>query len=357
MHATHENRPLCAIRGFAALWVVLYHLTGFAPAVLLPGLVADGWAGVDIFFVLSGFILTAVYGAAVRDDLGGFYLKRLCRIYPLHLAIMSGLALMVLAGPHLGLPLGDPRFHQWSNFPVVALLLQNFLPEFGQWWNAPSWSAGVELACYAMFPLCVPTLCGLGRVARLGLMAGLASLQIWLQFGAVEGVYVGLAGLGRGASGFFIGVALHGLVRDWRPSAAQASLAEAVALGGIAASCAGAVPCLVQGFGAVLVAALSRDIGVMARLLRAAPLVWLGRVSFSIYLLHDPMMALLLKLLPVGGAIETTLTPVLHRLLIVALVVGAAGVTYRMIEVPGRWLARTGTVRALSRTAPRAEAR
>jgi peptidoglycan/LPS O-acetylase OafA/YrhL len=336
--AHREIRPLSALRGVAALWVLLYHLSGMAPPVLLPDLAANAWTGVDIFFILSGYVLTAAYGADARADLVGFYAKRVCRLYPLHISVMLGLAAMVLAAPHIGLRLTNDRFHAWSNFPVVLLLLQPYLPEQGQWWNAPSWSAAVELACYAAFPFLVPMLCRLRPTGRLALMAAAVLLQIWLQYDATEGVYVGLPSLARGASGFVLGILLHNLVRGWRPGVLRASLLEVLGLGGIAASCGFGAPYMVQVFGALLVAVFSRDIGAGAHLLRNGSLVWLGRISFSVYLLHEPVMALLLKLLPPGGAAEAALTPIGHRLVLVAIVVAASSLTYMWIEAPGQRL-------------------
>jgi peptidoglycan/LPS O-acetylase OafA/YrhL len=326
------------MRGIAALCVLLHHLAGMAPPVLAPCVAANAWTGVDIFFILSGYVLTAAYGADARSHLVRFYARRICRLYPLHIIVMLALATMVLAAPRIGLPLTSDRFHAWSNFPIVLLLLQPYVPQQGLWWNAPSWSAAVELACYAGFPFLVPRLCRLQSPARLGLMSAAVLIQVWLQFGSTEGVYVGLPGLARGASSFILGILLHGLVAKWQPGRASASMIEAFALGGIALCCATGAPYLVQIFGAALVAVMSRDIGVAANVLRAASLVWLGRISFSIYLLHEPVIALLLKIFPAGGAMEEAVTPAGHRLLLVAAVVAASGLSYRVIEAPAQRL-------------------
>jgi peptidoglycan/LPS O-acetylase OafA/YrhL len=338
MSPQQEIRPLSALRGLAALWVMLHHLNGMAPQLLLPAVAANGWTAVDIFFVLSGYVLTAAYGTRARSELSRFYAKRICRIYPLHICIMLALAAVVLAAPFIGLRLRSDRFHDWSDFPVILALLQPYFPQHGQWWNAPSWSAAVELPCYAAFPFCVPFLAKLGMPARLTLMTVATIVQIWLQAGSTEGVFVGLSSFIRGASGFVVGVLLHELIAKWKPRRWEASLVEGAALSAIALACASGMAPLVQGAGALLIAALSRDMGIIACLLRGGPFVWLGRVSFSIYLLHEPVIALLLKLIPPGGAAEAMLTPLLHRILIIAAVMAASGATYAWIELPGQRL-------------------
>jgi peptidoglycan/LPS O-acetylase OafA/YrhL len=100
---SHEIRPLTGIRGLAAGLVVLFH---FYPwwVQLLPSLrpcaalASRGWLGVDLFFMLSGFILSYVYSAG-NTQLGfteyrRFLWFRLARIYPNHLATLGIMALL-----------------------------------------------------------------------------------------------------------------------------------------------------------------------------------------------------------------------------------------------------------------------
>src|SRR5690349_9502171 len=146
-----EIAPLTAIRGFAALWVVGHHLT----AIWYPDstgpmqtLFLTGYAAVDMFFVLSGFILATVYRGLTASGTPLFFLRRLCRVYPLHLSIMAALALAAVAAPLFRGSSARP----WAQFAWVSLMLQSYvLPE--STWNPPSWSIGVELLCYALFPL------------------------------------------------------------------------------------------------------------------------------------------------------------------------------------------------------------
>ena len=92
-------QPLTSLRFFAAMWVVAFHYwPNLSP--VLPPLVAKGYLGVELFFVLSGFILCHVYLDSVADGgfrYGSFLWARLARIYPLHLATLAGIGAMALA--------------------------------------------------------------------------------------------------------------------------------------------------------------------------------------------------------------------------------------------------------------------
>lgn len=136
-----------AMRGVAALIVVFYHLR-FGADVLLPfeeatALFARGYLWVDFFFLLSGFVLTYVYGEA-RWDAGSvrrFYVARVARVYPLHLATLCLLIAYKASTETVGaaVPSMDARYGQpWSFVPFHLLLVQawGFLPEPG--WNIPA---------------------------------------------------------------------------------------------------------------------------------------------------------------------------------------------------------------------------
>jgi len=152
MRTPGENLPLTSIRGVAAAWVVAYHVQPLwfprAPGAVASGLLI-GHTAVDIFFVLSGFILAQVYGVMRAGQVPMFWLRRICRIYPLHLAVMATVPLAILMASALR---GAAHPSDWISFGVITLLLQSFLLDDSPW-NPPSWSLGVELLCYAVFPL------------------------------------------------------------------------------------------------------------------------------------------------------------------------------------------------------------
>jgi hypothetical protein len=109
-----EVRSLPGIRGIAASWVVLYHVheadNFFSP---LKMLLTHGYLAVDVFFVLSGFVMALSYGHfAVQGwtatNYGSFLLRRFARIYPLYLVMTCIIGLSIFAGLSKALPL-----HNW----------------------------------------------------------------------------------------------------------------------------------------------------------------------------------------------------------------------------------------------------
>ena len=107
MNRPENLKPLTTMRFFAAAWVVLYHYWPLLVAGEKPALVARGYLGVELFFVLSGFILSHVYlesFGARTFSYGRFLWARLARIYPVHLAWRS---LVLLSNSNLAMKWED----------------------------------------------------------------------------------------------------------------------------------------------------------------------------------------------------------------------------------------------------------
>jgi len=178
----NEIRPLTGVRGFAALWVVLYHLR---PTIKLaypdfPSLhhfVGAGYLGVDLFAFLSGFIISYTYG----EKLGKWdamatrrYLwLRFVRTYPLHLFVLFLFVILFVRDRGVGslavLPY-DMSF-------IRQLFLLNGLGLEDRWaWNVPSWSLSSEWFCYLCFPLFIPFINRIRSGWLALLLAGIAVL-------------------------------------------------------------------------------------------------------------------------------------------------------------------------------------
>ena len=147
-------KPLTSLRFFAAFWVVLFHYWPKLAISWTPALVEKGYLGVELFFILSGFILCHVYLSSVdegRFRYGDFLWNRLARVYPLHLVTLIGMGLMaglaLLAGLNIdrnilslaALPANLTLTHAWGLAPVAG-------------WNHPSWSISAEWFAYLTFP-------------------------------------------------------------------------------------------------------------------------------------------------------------------------------------------------------------
>lgn len=175
---------LTGVRFIAAFWVLCYHAL---PRTDLPApvaaVVAGGYSGVSLFFVLSGFILAHVYGDAAapgnRFPTRSFLVARFARVYPAYLAALvfalPALGREVLVNPDAptGLRLGGVCLSTVS-------MLQAWVPGWGCWWNCPGWSLSAEAFFYVVFPFVAPRLLrlGAGALAGVGIAAWIAAVAV-----------------------------------------------------------------------------------------------------------------------------------------------------------------------------------
>jgi len=331
---------LTAIRGVAAIYVVVHHLVEiyrwgrWSTPHTLTSMLFMGFTGVDLFFVLSGFILTIVHLEMRLGELGQFALRRVLRIYPLHL---SFLAMMVCLG---WFSIIWPRQSlDWSTLPLVGSLLQPYFGLDHGLWNSLSWSAGVELSCYVAFPL------GLFMLRRspawvLAGIVGLCAYEAWRVQTHYAGFWTGLPALERGWSGFALGAAAGLLsarvsLRFW-----SASLLEFIGLGLIGWAVFSGQPPFVPLGSAALIFALKAQKGPCNWLLSLRPLVYLGEISFSIYLVQMLVIFGFNNFWPVGAYPAITPVFLIREALCLGALVAVSSVTYHSIERPGQRLWR-----------------
>src|SRR5579875_1569838 len=153
-----EITALTSLRGIAAMAVVMTHFSATAQKacpVLIPSLVPHGYLAVDLFFVLSGFIMSYTYLKSFRQRgmraFGGFLSKRIARIVPLNVTVLLAI---VVAGSASAALLGRNIIYQ--NYDLPADLLANiFMLQglgVGKTLNGPAWSVSTEFAAYLLFP-------------------------------------------------------------------------------------------------------------------------------------------------------------------------------------------------------------
>ena len=159
-------RQLTGIRFVAAAWVLLYHLQGPLNALgllaipVLPDVMRVGRLGVDLFFALSGFILTHTYLTRLGPRLSGrktieFWWLRLARVYPVHLVMLVVAGIAVVAQSKIT---GDALSRDWLNpldFIKNVLLVQEWGPSPQRGWNFVAWSLSMEWLAYLIFPLLI----------------------------------------------------------------------------------------------------------------------------------------------------------------------------------------------------------
>ena len=149
---------LDAMRFVAAAFIVLYHFGPNAPVDLASTAptFSRGWLATDFFLILSGYILGRAYGRALdegRLNVSTFFSRRMSRVWPAQLMMLSALAVLVIAASFFGVAPGSPERFQWSDFFAQAGLIHAWGVTQQAGWNEPSWTLSALIVCYAVFPL------------------------------------------------------------------------------------------------------------------------------------------------------------------------------------------------------------
>lgn len=290
---------LTGIRGLAAWFVVLYHIrVGALP--YLPAeasfVLSKGYLAVDLFFMLSGFVLWLNYSTRLRrDGLGAvpkYLARRVARIWPLHLFVLA----LTMAYASLVAATGELNnvHYPWAELPLHVFLVHNWGFTGGLTWNDPSWSISGEAAAYLLFPVIVLTvdwrkLSTAWSIAALLLLALLLSAIMGWNGATILDRDIPRFGLLRAASEFTMGTIVCSLWQRWgsRRGLAAALAGALVAVGLLLGFAAGAPETLVAPLflaGLLLAIALTAD--RPGNVLAARPIVYLGEISYSTYLVH-----------------------------------------------------------------------
>jgi peptidoglycan/LPS O-acetylase OafA/YrhL len=360
--ARPQLRALTGLRFIAALQVVVFHCTGWrdwpvwAP---LRDAAGAGYVAVSLFFVLSGFILTYAHGAAGAPDIDprAFYANRFARIYPAYAfaLLLSG---PLFAGHSLRLFGAKTMLEQAT---AVVLLVQAYFPSMALAWNPPAWSLSVEAFFYLLFPFVAQRLtrcrwsialavaaasyavCLLLPIAYLAIAPDapvppvFQSEAPWLNALRYDPVarfpeFV----IGIVAGRWYLGMGAPREAARWSLPTAAALVVLVAALGG---SSLISYPVLHNGllapvFALLIVGLASGGGGGFARLLATRPFVALGDASYSLYVLHIPLLILWAKATfnLAGGRFYGT---PYYTLSFMILAVGASLLCHRFIERPG----------------------
>lgn len=230
--------PLTSLRFLLALGVVLFHYQLQWPwdTMAATGLVNRARLGVDVFFILSGFVLTHAYRhelAAGAFSFRRFMLARFARIYPGHLAVLGFVVAMVAAASLVGADF-DQDLYNPAGLLASVLLVQAWFPAgvVVAEWNGPSWSLSAEWFAYLAFPAFAWV--GLKLRSRPVVLVALALAMFLVLDLAYQALYRDVlvhaeANLGilRIAPEFLIGVALYRLGERIQVRAMAASLLAA----------------------------------------------------------------------------------------------------------------------------------
>jgi peptidoglycan/LPS O-acetylase OafA/YrhL len=358
----NEIRPLTGIRGIAALTVFLAHTQetllpkgiDISVPTLIERLLLSGGRQVDIFFVLSGFILTLIYSTwfdagVSRNSYFKFLRKRLARIYPLQafMLVLITSFVIIASFSHAQVANGLERF-SWSTLPLNFLLIHawGFDTEGGTW-NPPSWSISIEFLAYLLFPLFLWISTTARKKHRWILLIGvLASgflcnaVMFWGQ--------AGISGMSRGLTEFALGSVCIAFFSSDLAQWLRSNLGSTVALLGLLV-CYALTPdtsFAIAVFAAPLILALTGK-NPVSTFFSWTPVYFLGEISYSIYLGHFLFTSIAYRLVSMDWMRSSPLATSLGLIFIIAFVLGLSTVTYFAIERPGRnWLAGQRRVRS-----------
>lgn len=328
------------LRAIAVIPVILFH----AGVQLFSG----GFVGVDIFFVISGYLITTIILTELetsRFSLLTFYERRARRILPALYVVMAS----CLPFAWLWLMPSDAKEFSNSVMAVLAFTSNIFFWQNSNYFDAGSdlkpllhtWSLGVEEQFYVLFPIFLMLAWRLGRKRIVGLLTILALLSLALAVYATSTKPVAAFFLlpTRGwelAMGSLIAFYLDGKERDPFPSALQQilSLVGFGLIAGAALTLSKETPfpgfyALVPTVGAGLLIVFGSPETIVGRLLASRVFVGMGLVSYSAYLWHQPLLSF---------ARHRSLTELDETVIagIIVLTFGLAYVTWRYIETPFR---------------------
>ncbi|THD44676.1 MAG: acyltransferase [Bradyrhizobium sp.] len=349
--APSERRPeLDGLRAIAIALVLLGHFD-LAPF-------GGGFAGVDIFFVLSGFLIT-VQCADAGDALpwrriGGFYVRRFWRIAPAYLAVVAATAFI---GVHI--VLADDARRLETSAAASALFAANLFFNNDLGYFAPSaiyspllhlWSLGVEAQFYLIWPLVIRLVLSRTTAKRLAIIGAIGAvsfaLSTVLSFTDAKTAFFSLPSrLWEFGAGGALALApqFAARVAQWRRASHLAAAALVVLLvapflfDGDSVWPAPLAAIVVAPTAALIVFARSPG-GVAYRLLSLAPLTWFGRISYSLYLVHWPLVTL------ATYSVFPAAAPAL-RLALLAASIAAGWALNAVVENPLRFGYRSLTLR------------
>jgi len=333
------------VRGLAVLAVICFHV--------YPSFFKGGYTGVDVFFVLSGFLitslLTAEYDKYADISFGKFYARRALRLLPALAVVMIAAVVLVFAFGKL-----EPFRHETLiGLPFVAFYVGNWaivVQAAALGVLSITWTLAIEEQYYLLWPLVLSRL--LRRLDRQHLaytLIGLAAVEmvvrLVLSYSNVSYNVITYS-TATHSDGLLLGSGL-GLLWSmggaWRLRSEIARRANALTIVGIA------VPVLVLFFGTpslhkvnlwvavavvatglLLLGLVSRDDGLMNRVMELPPLLWVGKRAYGFYLWHYPIfLVVYYEITSIHSHIH-----LVQLLLVLAGTFVVAGLSYRFVERP-----------------------
>ena len=351
-------QELESIRGLAALLVVILHMSQWNSSFYNCGIIRNGYLMVELFFVLSGYVIYYSYSAKITNgkQLLRFQFLRFGRLYPVHLLFLSIFVVIVMA-KYVANKFGvvSPNTQLYSTSDILPALIENiFLVQaigptgHALMFNAPSWSISVEFYTYLLFAVVVLFFKKLKDI----IFSALFLISILL---LINQSTFGFDALLNCYTGFFLGCLTAKLKETTKINVP--SIFSIVSFVGLLIFLSikpkFEFDYLTYFFTAALIFTLvSSSKGILKRLLNVKALTWLGTISYSVYMSHfaivwmaNQFFRFVLK--KPQGIIDGVNVPQLSFLeaviacfLIVSIVLIVSNLVYEYIEKPLRLKSR-----------------
>jgi peptidoglycan/LPS O-acetylase OafA/YrhL len=283
-------QELESIRGLAAMLVVFYHTPRWNPLCNI-GIINNGYIMVDLFFVLSGFVIYKAYAEKInsKSDLCRFQFLRFGRLYPVHITLLFVFLAIEVAKYAAKLKYGvvspNSRPFEYNNLAAFVenlFLLTAVIPNNWVSFDYPAWSISAEFYTYLVFGLIVLY----WRKAKAGVFGALAAVSLVM---VTTNVTFGMEPMLRCFAGFWLGAVTGRIIEK-----SQAKIPDAFAIGIFAALI------LFLQFktphhgdswvyfltAALIIALVLAERRILNQALNHKILTWLGTISYSIYMTH-----------------------------------------------------------------------
>ncbi|MDR6421260.1 peptidoglycan/LPS O-acetylase OafA/YrhL [Paraburkholderia phenoliruptrix] len=379
--SSQRYESLDGLRGVASLVVVLTHMMLTQPAfwsrvigddksplsaletIVLRTpvrLLFGGDKAVILFFVLSGFVLSLPWLNNRARSYGNFLLSRVCRIYIPYLVAMLISALLAAAIGGYPIPgaSGWINGYGWTNHlqplgaPSVLLMLNNV---YSTWIDNPTWSLVWEMRVSLFFPLIIIPVARFGITGVIAVAAALwgafhAGQSIDAHFTAASAFLGDVHHAFYYASFFLIGAILAKyrgfLFYACSDRGGIGSIAMVIAGLTIWLTTWGAKTELMEGLGAAALIVAAASSGLFREWLMTGPIQWLGKVSYSLYLIHVPII------MGAEYLLHTRMSHADIACIAAATSLLLAEVFYRAVERPSHELGKSITSRSKAKRAP-----
>jgi peptidoglycan/LPS O-acetylase OafA/YrhL len=333
-----------------AIWVILHHIAG--KGMMLEGwtaslplaaqsLIHGGYLAVQTFFILSGFVLARSYAGTQWDKPGllRYAAARLARIYPVYLlslVVVSPFIFDVMIRPGRT---GSEKAGLLINYGFV---LQGWTGGLNVGWNTPAWSLSCEFFFYLFFPLLLVWLRRAGRFTIAAVLAVAIVTPVLLAHANVPWTWKPIHHLSDFAAGIaaarIFGFIETGMRRRgyWLYLPALIAGALVIVYPRVMNGTYGDVNTALRPLNVVALVGLALGGGAMARMLSAKAAEYLGKASYSMYILHVPILWWYGRW-AVHGPLH--LLPGVAALVYFALVILVSAISFEWVEMPAnRWI-------------------